>query len=211
MALFSKKPKSPKDGDKKIEPDGQEYRYDDYFDSWYLTGKKFKKSFDGYELVWMEIKENEVQQEPKYSLEGNTEEYLEKKKKKNNNPNLQIVVEKDNQLMLDYDAEEIPEVFEKMLSILQQRFYNQPIKWEKFRSSSGKHWHVIVDLPENLEVQERIAWQAIFGSDRVREAITLLKIAQNIKDPVVLFMDPTVPPVETGRLVVGGRKFKEIQ
>lgn len=137
---------------------------------------------------------------------NNAEEQVKKKPGDN-----EIVPAKPNQLQLDYDQEKIPEQFSNMLSILQKRFgCDKALKWEETISSSGKHIHIVVTLPEDIDNMERVAWQSVFGSDPMREALSILRITNNISDPSVLFMPKKRVVVECGVLEARpGRKFKD--
>lgn len=144
--------------------------------------------------------------EPKYKLD-NAKDVLATK----NKPGLEIVPATAKQLQLDYDSDEVPEQFNKVLPMLRQRFTKGTITWNKYHSSSGKHWHVILDLPEAITDQERIVWQAVFGSDYMREGLSLMRLIANIENPTLLFMMPDRVAIETGILPEPvGRKFKEL-
>jgi hypothetical protein len=125
----------------------------------------------------------------------------------------EVVVAKENILQLDYDKikpNKCPPKFKQILGLLAQRFEvkQDELKYEIHRSKSGKGNHVIIYLPGELSDVERTAWQATFGSDGVREALNLLRIKRNIKNPILLFMRKdrtsdvhTIPPPV-------GRKFR---
>jgi hypothetical protein len=137
---------------------------------------------------------------------SNAEEQL--KKKPGNN---EIVYPKKNQLQLDYDQEDVPEQFTKMIPVLRQRFPSGTIKWEKYKSSSKVHIHVVVDLPEDINDNERILWQAVFGSDCMREGINILRMAAHLDNPSLLFMPVDRQPIESGIIPERlGRRFKEL-
>lgn len=139
------------------------------------------------------------------------EEALEKKKKKYNNPNLTIINAANCEIQIDYDCEEIPEQFHKVLGILRQRFPKGHLNWKKYLSASGKHFHIIVTLPEEITNQERILWQAVFGSDYMRESLNVLRLSQGFENPVKLFMDPTKEPERIVEVPERpNRKFKEL-
>lgn len=55
-------------------------------------------------------------------------------------------------------------------------------------SKSGEGRHVVVDLGAAItETSERIAWQALLGSDHKREAIALLRKRGGVAEPSRLF------------------------
>jgi hypothetical protein len=124
---------------------------------------------------------------------------------------LDIVPAKKNELQIDYDQDEVPEQFKKMLPILRQRFDKGTIYWKKQRSASGQHWHVIITLPEDITDQERIMWQAVFGSDFMREGLSVLRVAAGMENPTLLFVPKNTVPVEMGIVEERpARKFKEL-
>lgn len=183
-----------------------------YFKTAFGVEKKAKSKKEAKGLPVIELVDSKVT-EPSYFGKGfiidNTQEALEEKVKKKG-VDLDIVVAKKNELMIDYDQEEIPEQFQKMLPILRQRFNKGTIFWKKQHSASGKHWHVIVTLPEEISDQERIVWQAVFGSDYMREGLSLLRVVAGMENPTSLFMPKDVAPVEIGQIEERpARKFKD--
>lgn len=122
----------------------------------------------------------------------------------------EVVVATDHTLQLDYDKMPVgkcPAKFKAILGLLKQRFdTNSELKYEIHRSKSGKGNHVIVHLPKALDEVERVAWQAAFGSDGIREALNIMRITRNIKNPVLLFMRKD--RVTTLTVCEIGRKFR---
>lgn len=125
----------------------------------------------------------------------------------------EVVVATDYTLQIDYDKmpkDKLPPKFKQTLALFAQRFKSSELTYELHRSKSGTGNHVIIHMPEALEDLERVAWQAAFGSDGVREALNLLRIKRNIKNPVLLYMrkdrDTTLLPLETKPK---GRKFRD--
>lgn len=117
--------------------------------------------------------------------------------------NYEVVVAAPNQIMIDYDALTVPERFNKVGDILRKRFPDKGIECRATRSKGG-NVHMVVTLPEPISDTERIAWQAAFGSDPIREALSLVSISRNVKNPVLLFM-----PKDRGALEEPtGRKFR---
>lgn len=130
---------------------------------------------------------------------------------------LEVVIGKRNQLMIDYDVDEFPqERFNKGMNYLEQRLNPfslfETIKYDKYHSKSGTHWHVIIELPVEFEDIERIVWQQIFGSDFQRDALSVIGISRNVKNPILLFMKQDKNTEESGFTIIKnkiGRKFKE--
>jgi hypothetical protein len=103
----------------------------------------------------------------------------------------EVVVATDETLQLDYDTvpfgSPLPEVFERVLHILEETFEVESIPYKTYASKGG-NTHVIVTLPHGLAEHKRVAWQAAFGSDPVREALHLQSIAKKHLNPMLLFM-----------------------
>lgn len=102
-----------------------------------------------------------------------------------------IIVAKPNELQIDYDYKELPTQFHEVLNMLAQAYCRpkrQSVSYVISRSVSN-NLHVTITLPCAISDIERIAWQAIFGSDRTREALSLMSVIRNIKNPT-LFIDP---------------------
>lgn len=97
-----------------------------------------------------------------------------------------VVIASDMMLMLDFDTPEIPQTFITQLEIMEQAF-RTTVTYTVTPSRSGNK-HVIVHLPVPMSLFERIAWQAVLGSDPKREALHLLAVAKDEKNPVVLVM-----------------------
>jgi hypothetical protein len=81
-----------------------------------------------------------------------------------------VVFPEPNQLFIDIDDLESLQAFERVFSIVQEYL---PCAYVKTPSPSGNHdrWHIVVTLERPVRDDiERIALQAILGSDRKREA-----------------------------------------
>jgi hypothetical protein len=173
-----------------------------------------------YGEIWEEkefIKKKKIKEEVKKKVELSEEEeklyalYAPEQQIKLKPGNNEIVYAKFNQLQLDYDQETIPEQFHKMLPVLRERFGKGEIKWESYHSSSGKHLHVIVELPADIMEPERILWQSVFGSDCMREGLSILRMAAKINKPSLLFMPVDRVVLESGIVPEKpARKFKEL-
>ena len=83
------------------------------------------------------------------------------------------------------------EIFARMLDVDQ---HGNPLPedkiktaaWRKLKSRSG-HTHVIITTSWDIPQAERIAWQAAFGSDFKREALSLAYAAMGQRSPVLLY------------------------
>lgn len=94
--------------------------------------------------------------------------------------NWEVVVAEDNELQIDYDDlpfrwnVDLPEQFFRVLEILKQALNVQELVYRAYASKGG-NTHVVVKLPHSLPIMDRVAWQAAFGSDPVREALHINK------------------------------------
>jgi hypothetical protein len=105
----------------------------------------------------------------------------------------EVRVADDKTLMLDYDDRpyethegSLPEQFYDILGILEQAM--RQAVYFTIHESKGGNTHGLVHLPITMDVYERIAWQAAFGSDPKREALHLLSVSRNETNPILLFM-----------------------
>jgi hypothetical protein len=93
--------------------------------------------------------------------------------------------------MLDYDGYvydevRVPEQFYDTLGIL-EAVLGETVRYTVHESKGG-NTHVLVHLNKDMPIIERVAWQAAFGSDPMREALHLLSISRNDLNPILLFM-----------------------
>src|SRR5437016_6118507 len=83
----------------------------------------------------------------------------------------EIVLPEPNQLMLDYDAPEVPKRFYEVIDMLTQAYCQRGYRGLTYKiteSRSGNR-HVLITLPCSITDLERLAWQAVFGSDYTRD------------------------------------------
>ena len=106
----------------------------------------------------------------------------------------QVVVADDKMLMLDYDQRlydcTLPEQFYDTLGILEQALHEA--QFFTVHESKGGNTHALVRLTIPMDIYERIAWQAAFGSDPKREALHLLSVSRGELNPILLFMSKPV-------------------
>lgn len=62
-------------------------------------------------------------------------------------------------------------------------------KWQAWRSAGG-NCHVMLTMFRELELAERIALQAVLGSDPMREMLNLSRAWCQADDPIALFRPP---------------------
>jgi hypothetical protein len=109
---------------------------------------------------------------------------------------LEVYVPKDNELTLDLDNEDYEafsifgpsEPLGEMLNML-SRYYGT-ISYRPTKSKSGKV-HLYITLPAPVNRVERIALQAIMGSDPKREMINLVRHNNGaMGEPILMFEVP---------------------
>lgn len=117
-----------------------------------------------------------------YDTPGMREVFLEQVE----NQGFIIVKPLENQLLLDLDTSERQQDF---FDNFERLSYEYPgATRETYKSKTPGHLHAIVNLPFNLNNNfERIAWQAILGSDPIREMMNLKRVYEEVPDPIVLF------------------------
>ncbi len=107
------------------------------------------------------------------------------------NKEWEVVVATDYTLQLDYDSDnellcvvEPPEIFWRVLEALESMA--GPVDYAVTRSKGG-NIHVTITMREPMHITMRVAWQAIFGSDPIREVGHLQSIVRNEVNPILLY------------------------
>ena len=98
----------------------------------------------------------------------------------------EVVTADDLHLLLDFDVPfmgELPVAYERVMGRLFTNF-----KDVKFYKSRSGNTHVIVELSEPLPMSERITWQAILGSDPMREALHMRSLKRGDPNAILLVM-----------------------
>ena len=113
------------------------------------------------------------------------------------------------ELQIDFDRksekQELPTRFKNCMKLLQQRFnVTEPLPY-KMSKSKGMGTHITITLPAAMDDLEKVAWQAVMGSDRIREGLNILRIKRGIKNPILLFARKSeVEPTQTVRRIKDG-------
>lgn len=97
-----------------------------------------------------------------------------------------VVEGDDYNLLLDIDSPALSASFWEILTMMLDRF---PGDYEKWNSKSG-NWHFRVMLDSPLPLIERIALQAMCGSDPRKEIMSLCSAKIGVINPVLLFKPP---------------------
>lgn len=101
---------------------------------------------------------------------------------------LDVVLPENNQLQIDIDNEHSYMLFQKQMQIVHT--YIPVVDIKETESKSGKPWklHITVTLEDDVTTIERLALQAMLGSDRVRELLGYIQYKNNDPNPV-LFLE----------------------
>ena len=94
-------------------------------------------------------------------------------------------------LLLDLDSEEAKRTFETRLGRLNYELsldLKDQAKATIVPSKTKGHYHALVRMPHKLARFERIALQAVLGSDPVREILSIFRIWRGDQYPTLLAM-----------------------
>ncbi len=94
------------------------------------------------------------------------------------------------QLFLDLDTKKAQAYFWDTALTLLGELYPKTRVLKYWISKSGVGQHVIVTLGRSVPVKERITLQAVCGSDPKRELLALVRVAEGVDKPIVLFQPP---------------------
>lgn len=102
--------------------------------------------------------------------------------------NLDIVVPRENQLQIDIDSEEDYWTYKRSL-VKFKLHVAEVLNEESHPSPSGGLFrlHITLDLNKDLEVEERILYQLMLGSDRTREILSYVRFMNNDPTPTLFF------------------------
>jgi hypothetical protein len=103
-----------------------------------------------------------------------------------------VILPAANELQLDIDNEEQFKKAEDMLGLLsvmlQREDEDWVVSWKEGPSKSGlPHRHITVKMPFPIDNGERIALQAICGSDPKRELLSLIRLRKGLISPILFF------------------------
>lgn len=101
-----------------------------------------------------------------------------------------ILYPEDNELLIDIDSEDHYNTFLNSFHILARECfeeYGQTLTWSEKESRSGyPRKHIYIRLPFEVDVWQRIAWQAALGSDPVRELLSSIRALRGDEHPTLL-------------------------
>lgn len=100
---------------------------------------------------------------------------------------------KADEIFVDIDSEADLAAYEASLTILQRDMGLE--ETERRPSATPGHWHIVCRVVGvKLEPLERVCYQAVLGSDRLREALAIRQINLGRAGDASCFFEP--PPVE---------------
>lgn len=99
-----------------------------------------------------------------------------------------------NIIQLDLDSEEAVTRYRAAYAIVERTSTLPPHRVEEWTSRSGKGLHVqlILDIP--IPPERRVIWQALLGSDPVRETLNYLNDRATKNDGTIVLFRPLSPP-----------------
>ena len=98
--------------------------------------------------------------------------------------NLAVVFPNDNQLLVDLDDYASQQAYERTIALIAETYGLDDVTETVSRSGN---LHRVVTLKTPIGAMERIALQAILGSDRRREAHSLRRTRQGELHPTLFF------------------------
>jgi hypothetical protein len=99
------------------------------------------------------------------------------------------VLPADNQLQIDIDSEAGLAQFDKFRDLIKQQEHWDVLTAITTPSKEAGHFHITVTLKDNVTPLERIALQAILGSDPLREFLSLVGILKENRSFPTLFFE----------------------
>lgn len=104
--------------------------------------------------------------------------------------NVHVILPRADELLMDIDSRRHRKTLRERLELLRAANIDVQIIDER-RSQGWRFWHpkyhVTLRFPRLLNDAERIAWQAVLGSDTMREFISMVTFEKNIPHPTVFF------------------------
>lgn len=99
--------------------------------------------------------------------------------------NMQVVYPSDNELQLDIDSEESYLIYRNIKDIFPKGMIGSCVEHP---SSSGlPHRHITITMTSSFTELEKIALQFMFGSDRIRESLGILRHLLGVEHPSCFF------------------------
>lgn len=99
---------------------------------------------------------------------------------------LEVIYTEPNKLLIDLDDEDAQARFQNMIDMLDDVYGFIHVETWQSKSRKPEKQHVVITMSRELSLPERIALQAIMGSDPRRELLSLAR-HEDVDNPVVLF------------------------
>lgn len=109
-----------------------------------------------------------------------------------------VVRPKENELFLDFDEVHQWNQFVGKNWPIFRKYFDPKATHKLEQSQSGKpgHIHITISLSKPVSALERILFQAVLGSDPVRELLSLVRLYYNLPDPTLFFEKDTAKEVK---------------
>ena len=101
-----------------------------------------------------------------------------------------IFYPEENELLLDIDSENDLQRCKLSISRMEDEL-QEALPFSVFKSTTPGHYHISIKFPRKIDMLERIALQAVLGSDRVREMLSLFRLWQGEAHPSLLVRKAT--------------------
>lgn len=121
----------------------------------------------------------------------------------------EVVYGSDLTLLLDLDTPESVATYRSRENYLVNRYKVDPRHAQEWPSKSG-NLHVVIHLGVTASILERIALQAILGSDANREMLSLGDIRDDHANPIMLFKPASVVSKEKADREAKDAEFEAI-
>lgn len=99
--------------------------------------------------------------------------------------NQTVILPKGNECQLDIDSKEQYDRFEDVLKWAEDLLEIKKVT--KLPSKTKGHYHITVEFYKELSLWERIALQAVLGSDLTRELLNSIRAINGDENPSALF------------------------
>jgi hypothetical protein len=100
---------------------------------------------------------------------------------------LVVVEPSSHELFVDIDSEDQHQSFTRAFAIFRNTHTVVALKQEPSPSRQIWHWHMTITLKEEVDARTRILYQAVLGSDPVREVLSLQRLECGDKMPTLFF------------------------
>lgn len=102
----------------------------------------------------------------------------------------EVVFPESNELLIDIDTEEQYRMFKLHYERLRDEQDFKTMSYtEHFSKSGPPRRHIHLKMPWSMSPIERIAWQAVLGSDVIRELLSMIRLYRGDGHPT-LFAEP---------------------